>query len=40
MRNEQESKVEQTKQTADVLSAVDQYGMPKDGYDYKQHLKT
>ena len=40
MRNEQETKVEQTKQTADVLSAVDQYGMPKDGYDYKQHLKT
>ena len=40
MREEQNTKVDLKKIPVDVLSAVDEYGMPKDGYDYKQHLKT
>jgi protein LTV1 len=40
MREDQNTKVDLKKIPVDVLSAVDEYGMPKDGYDYKQHLKT
>ena len=40
MRAEQEAKVELKKTATDVLSAVDEYGIPKDGYNYKQHLRT